>query len=92
VFGRARFRQDSAMPARKPESCPHRKRLGKNVAALRARRDLTQEGLAEKVGVSARYIQNVEAGENFPSLPTLVRLRAVLRCDWNELFAGCDKV
>ena len=80
------------MPARKPESCPHRTRLGKNVATLRARRDLTQEGLAEKVGVSARYIQNVEAGDNFPSLPTLVRLRAALRCDWNELFAGCDKV
>lgn len=79
------------MPVRKPESCPHRKRLGKNVAALRARRDLTQEKLAEKVGVSARYVQNVEAGDNFPSLPMLVRLRAALRCDWNELFAGCEK-
>jgi len=90
VFGGWAFREDSVM-SRKPESCPHRKRLGKNVAALRARRDLTQEGLAEKVGVSARYIQNVEAGDNFPSLPTLVRLHAVLRCDWNDLFAGCDK-
>lgn len=80
------------MPSRKPESCPHRTRLGKNVAALRARRGLTQEALAEKVGVSARYIQNVEAGENFPSLPTLARLRVTLRCDWNELFAGCEKV
>lgn len=80
------------MPTRKPEACPHRTRLGKKVAALRARRKLTQEALAEKVGVSARYIQNVEAGENFPSLPTLARLRAVLRCDWNELFAGCEKV
>jgi DNA-binding XRE family transcriptional regulator len=47
--------------------------------------------LAEKVGVSARYIQNVEASEYLPSLPTLVRLRALLRCDWNELFAGCEK-
>ncbi len=80
------------MPSRKPESCLHRKRLGKNVATLRARRDLTQEKLAEKTGVSARYIQNVEAGDNFPSLPTLARLRAVFRCDWNELFAGCEKV
>ena len=80
------------MSARKPESCPHRTRLGKNVASLRGRRNLTQERLAEKVGVSARYIQNVEAGDNFPSLPTLARLRAVLRCNWNELFAGCDKV
>ena len=60
-------------------------------STAKARRDLTQEGLAEKVGVSARYVQNVEAGDNFPSLPTLVRLPAVLRCDWNELFAGCDK-
>jgi transcriptional regulator with XRE-family HTH domain len=60
-------------------------------STAKARRDLTQAGLAEKVGVSARYIQNVEAGDNFPSLPTLVRLRAVLRCDWNDLFAGCDK-
>ena len=92
MFACVAFRDDSAMPSRKPESCPHRTRLGKNVAALRARRDLTQERLAEKVGVSARYVQNVEAGENFPSLPTLVRLRATLRCDWDELFAGCDKV
>jgi len=51
---------------------------------------LTQEELAEKVGVSTRYIQNIEAGEYFPSLPTLVRLRAALRCDWEELFTGCD--
>lgn len=80
------------MPSRKPEACPRRTRLGKNIALLRARRDLTQEILAEKVGVSARYIQNVESGENFPSLPTLARLRAALRCDWNELFAGCEKV
>jgi transcriptional regulator with XRE-family HTH domain len=82
----------SGMPSRKTESCPHRKRLGENVAALRTRRKLTQEELAEKVDVSPRYVQSVEAGEYFPSLPTLVRLRVVLKCDWNELFAGCDRV
>ena len=64
------------MPSRKVEFCPHRKRLGENVAALRARRNLTQEELAEKVDVSPRYVQSVEAGEYFPRLPTLVRLRA----------------
>jgi transcriptional regulator with XRE-family HTH domain len=52
---------------------------------------MTQEKLAEKVGFSARYIQSVEAGEYYPSLPKMVRLRAVLRCDWDELFAGCDE-
>jgi DNA-binding XRE family transcriptional regulator len=61
------------------------------VAGLRARRELTQERLAEKVGVSARYVQSLEAGEYFPSLPTLVKLKTALRCDWNELFDGCEK-
>jgi transcriptional regulator with XRE-family HTH domain len=86
------FRENFGMPARKPESCPHRTRFGENVASLRERRKLTQEKLAEKGGVSARYIQSVEAGEYFPSLPTLVRLRATLRCDWEDLFRGCDRV
>ena len=92
MFWREGFRENSTMPAQKPSSCSHRKRLGKNVASLRVRRKLTQEKLAEKVGVSARYIQSVEAGEYFPSLPTLVRLRATLRCDWDDIFEGCDKV
>ncbi len=80
------------MPSRKPKSCPHRTQFGKNIAALRGQRALTQEKLAEKVGASARYIQSVEAGEYFPSLPTLVRLRVTLRCGWEELFDDCDKV
>jgi transcriptional regulator with XRE-family HTH domain len=91
VFAFVGFSEDSGMPARKPESCPRRKRLGKNIAALRARRRLTQEELAEKAGVSSRYMQSLEAGEYFPSLPTLAHLRAVLRCDWNELFSGCER-
>jgi transcriptional regulator with XRE-family HTH domain len=92
VFYVVLFRQHFAMPARKPKACPHRTRFGKNIAALRARRNLTQEKLAEKAGASARYIQSVEAGEYFPSLSTLVRLKSVLRCDWGELFAGCERV
>ena len=80
------------MPARKPKSCPHRTRFGRNVARLRMRRKLTQEKLAEKADVSARYLQSVEAGEYLPALPTLARLKTALRCDWNELFGGCDRV
>jgi transcriptional regulator with XRE-family HTH domain len=80
------------MPVRKPKSSPQRKRFGKNIASLRVRRNLTQEKLAEKVEVSARYIQSVEAGEYFPSLPTLARLKLALRCNWGEIFVGCDKV
>ena len=91
MFYCASFREHLEMPARKPQNCPHRTRFGKNIASLRARRHLTQERLAEKAGVSARYLQSVEAGEYFPSLPTLARLKSGLRCEWGELFAGCDK-
>jgi HTH-type transcriptional regulator, cell division transcriptional repressor len=80
------------MPSRKTKASAYRKRFGENVAALRQRRKLTQERLAERVDVSPRYIQSIEAGDYFPSLPTLVRLRAALKCDWGDLFVGCDKV
>jgi len=52
---------------------------------------LASRKTGEKVGMSARVIQNVEAGDNFPGLPDLARLRAALRGDWSELFSGCDK-
>lgn len=78
------------VPTRKPVSCPARTRFGKNVADLRRRQALTQEGLAEAVELSVRYIQSLEAGEYFPALPTLVRLRQNLSASWDELFAGCD--
>jgi DNA-binding XRE family transcriptional regulator len=92
VFCRERFRDDLAMPVRKTKSNPQRIRFGENIVSLRTRRKLTQEKLAEKVGVSARYVQSIEAGEYLPSLPTLARLKSALRSDWNDLFAGCDKI
>jgi transcriptional regulator with XRE-family HTH domain len=92
VFPRPIFKDDYVMPSQKPESCAHRAKLGANIVALRKRRKLTQEQLAEKTGVSARYVQSLEAGEYFPSLPKLVKLKSALRCSWNEIFAGCEKI
>ena len=78
------------MPSRKPSPCPVRSKFGKNITRLRLFRGLTQEALAEKVGISARYVQSVEAGEYFPALPTLVRLRSALSANWDDVFARCD--
>lgn len=80
----------AGVPARKPSPCPSRTRFGRNVAGLRRREGITQEALAEAVGLSVRYIQSLEAGEYFPALPTLIRLRLSLNASWGELFAGCD--
>lgn len=38
---------------------------------------------------SVRYTQSLEAGEYFPTLPTLVKLRQGLGANWDELFEGC---
>jgi transcriptional regulator with XRE-family HTH domain len=48
---------------------------------------LTQEKLAEKVGLTARYIQQIEAGDNWPSLPKLAAIREGLKCSWEDLMA-----
>ena len=86
------FKDDYVVPSQKPKSCFHRAKLGENIVALRGRRTLTQEQLAEKIGVSTRYIQSLEAGEYFPSLPKLVKLKLALRCGWAEIFDGCEKI
>lgn len=78
------------MPLQKPLPCPYRARFGKNVAQLRRLKGLTQERLAEQLGISVRYEQSVEAGEYFPALPNLVKLRAILGVSWDELLAGCE--
>ena len=45
---------------------------------------MTQEALAEKVGISVRYTQSIEAGEYWPALPTLLKLRKALGASWTR--------
>jgi len=78
-------RKHGGVPSRKPPPCPLRTQFGKNVVRLRRARGLTQEALAEAVGLSTRYTQSIEAGEYFPALPTLTKLREVLGASWDEL-------
>lgn len=91
MFSNRRIGEYSKVPVCKEKSCPHRIRLGKNLAKLRKREKLTQEQVAEKIEVATRYIQNLEAGDNFPTLPILAQLKGVLHCSWNELFEGCER-
>ena len=62
--------------------------LGKNLNRLRMGSGLTQEKLAEKAEISLRYVQQLEAGQRNPSIPTLVRLRRVMGCSYDDLFKG----
>ena len=55
-----------------------RKALGKRIRTERSKRNLTQEQLAEAVGVSTTYIGFVERGERTVTLEKLIDIANVL--------------
>lgn len=58
---------------------------------LRGRRNaigLTQEGVAEKIGISLRFYQMIERGEKSVSLDTLIRLSKALTISVDYLLFG----
>lgn len=59
--------------------------LGNRLKAERKRSGLTQEQLAERVGVSRAAVARYEAGEIEPSLKTLVLLADTLRVSTDRL-------
>lgn len=48
------------------------RRLGARIQALRHDRELTQEELAQRCGISQKYLSELERGEKAPSWETLV--------------------
>lgn len=61
-------------------------RISEVIREKRKAKGLTQEELAEKVGVSAGYIGQVERGELTPSLSVIAMLVDILALDANTLF------
>lgn len=61
-------------------------RLGKQVHKLRKQSGMTQDQLAEKVGVSTKYIQFIEAGTRKPSLKTVYKIAKALEVEVKDLF------
>lgn len=47
---------------------------------------MTQEQLAEKVGVIRQTISNIECGVALPSIPTARAIAEVLEFDWVDFF------
>lgn len=60
------------------------------MADLRKKVGMTQEQAAESVGLSTRYWQSIEAGEFFPPIARLAKIKSVLDSSWETLFEGCD--
>ena len=64
--------------------------VGKNIRFSREAAGLTQELLAEKVGVSGSYIGYLERGKKSPSLSLLCKISDVLHIDPAMLFKSSE--
>ncbi|HEV2402761.1 MAG TPA: helix-turn-helix transcriptional regulator [Candidatus Saccharimonadales bacterium] len=62
------------------------KAFGKRLAQVRKSRGVTQQQLAEKLGMSVVTIAYLETGKRFARLGTLHKIAKALRVDISELF------
>ncbi|WP_411298733.1 helix-turn-helix domain-containing protein [Trueperella sp. LYQ141] len=61
--------------------------LGVNLRAERHRRAMTQESLAEQLGITSRYLAGIERGERNLTLDSIEVLAAELGVDPHSLLA-----
>ena len=60
-------------------------RFGERLYTLRKNKNISQEQLAECVGVSRQSVSKWELGESYPTVENIFRLCNVLKCKMNEL-------
>lgn len=63
-------------------------KMGKFIQELRKGKGMTQEQLAEKLGVSQRTVSRWETGSNMPDLDILIELSDFYETDLREILSG----
>lgn len=59
--------------------------MGKQIKAYRAKSGLNLEKCAEKIGISTRYLADIERGDKVPKLETFIRIINVLNASADEV-------
>ena len=62
-------------------------KVGKRIQETRQRKGITQFELSQKLGMTPKYISNIECGEKNPRLETFVTIANTLQIDANTLLA-----
>jgi transcriptional regulator with XRE-family HTH domain len=60
-------------------------KFGENLYALRKSAKMSQENLAEKVGVSRQSVSKWETGEAYPEMDNILKLCKIFHCKINDL-------
>ena len=66
----------------------NQEKIGKFISVSRKNKNLTQEQLAEKLGVSINAVSKWERGLNLPDVSLMKELCNILNITLNELFEG----
>jgi len=69
---------------------PTHKKFGDRIKELRDKHKLTQEDLADKVGVDRSYMGFLERGEKNPTLKNLIRIAKAFDITLSKLFDKID--
>lgn len=64
-----------------------KKLLGRRIKEIRTRKGMTQEKLAELVGIGERNLSKIECGNNFITAETLSNILPALDIEASELFS-----
>lgn len=60
--------------------------IGKRIKQYRKLRGLTQDQLAEKIGVSTGYLSGIERGCSFPRFENLIQIMNVIEASPDQIF------
>lgn len=66
------------------------KAIGKRIKIARINQNMTQETVADKIGVTPQHVSNIETGNSSVSLTTLVAIANLLKVSSDELL--CDTI
>lgn len=66
--------------------------IGKRIRKIRKAKGLSQEQLAEKIGISVTHMSHIETGNTKLSLPVFVELATVLEVHTDDLLYDANKV
>lgn len=60
-------------------------KFGENLKSLRNKKNITQEELAEKIGVSRQSVSKWECAESYPTMDNILELCKIFNCKINDL-------
>lgn len=65
-----------------------RAKFGRNLEAVRKKREVTQAALAHDLGITLAHYFYLKTGRRAPSFELITRARRILKCGYVDLFKG----